>query len=127
MSDRLTILLVIIAAAVVLSAVANALLRRRSQIVRIDPADLAPSSQVIVFTSPYCHGCRQWLDALAEDNVTTQAIDIAKRPDAAARYRINSTPRIAVVDVKGIVLREFDHYAPRRSDLDVIGRLVAAA
>ena len=55
------------------------------------------------------------------------AIDIGEQPEAAAKYRINSTPRVAVIDESGSVLREFDHYAPRRSDLDQIIRLTRAA
>jgi hypothetical protein len=127
MADRLLVLLAIFVAVCIVSVIANALLRRRHHIDRIDRADLREGAQVVVFTSPYCHGCRQWLDALGEDAVDAQAIDISERPDAAARYRISHTPRVAVVDRTGAVLREFDHYAPRRSDLDAIGRLVTAA
>lgn len=125
--DRALILAAILAAVCIASVFARAVVRRRHHIERIDPADFAPGSSVVVFTSPYCHGCRQWLDALEEDAVTAHAIDISERPDAAARYRISSTPRIAVVEPSGAVVREFDHYSPRRSDLDQIVRLASAA
>lgn len=121
--DRALLLAVIIASVCVFSVIARAAIRRRHHIELIDTADFAPGSSVVLFTSPYCHGCREWLDALDEDGVSVHAIDIGERPDAAARYRISSTPRVAVIDKSGGVLREFDHYAPRRSDLDQIIRL----
>lgn len=124
--DRALLLAIIVIAVCVVSVIARAAIRRRHHIERIDVADFEPGSQVVVFTSPYCHGCRQWLDALAEDDVKAHAIDIGERPEAAAKYRINSTPRIAVISGDGTVLREFDHYAPRRSDLDSLLRLTAS-
>ncbi|MFT4049580.1 MAG: hypothetical protein QM648_07050 [Solirubrobacterales bacterium] len=126
MSERLVILAIIVASAALVGALANVAIRRRHHIDRIDAGDFAPGSGVVVFTSPYCHGCRQWLEALAEDGQTTATIDIAERPEAAARYRITSTPRVVVVDGSGTVLREFHHYAPRRSDLDQIAKLASA-
>jgi hypothetical protein len=125
--DRVLLLAIIVAAACVVSVFARAAIRRRHHIERIAVEDFAPGSQVVVFTSPYCHGCRQWLDALSEDDVVADAIDIGERPEAAAKYRITSTPRVAVVDGSGSVLREFFHYAPRRSDLDQIIRLTRSA
>ncbi|MGH2958000.1 MAG: hypothetical protein ACRDKE_00225, partial [Solirubrobacterales bacterium] len=124
--DRALLLAIIIAAVCVFSILARAAIRRRHHIESIEAADFPTGSKVVVFTSPYCHGCRQWLDALGEDDVSVHAIDIGERPDAAAKYRISSTPRVAVIDETGAVLREFDHYAPRRSDLDQIIRLTRA-
>lgn len=121
--DRALLLAIIVASVCVLSVVARAAIKRRHHIELIDAEDFAPGSSVVVFTSPYCHGCREWLDALGEDGVSAHAIDIGERPDAAAKYRISSTPRVAVIDDSGAVLREFHHYAPRRSDLDQIIRL----
>jgi hypothetical protein len=124
--SRLLVLAAIFVAVVIVSSIVKAILRQRHHIEAIDRADLEPGAQVVVFTSPYCHGCRQWLDALEAEDVRAQAIDISVRPDAAARYRVGVTPRIAVVDPdRGAVLREFDHYSPRRHDLDAIARLVA--
>ena len=124
--DRLLVVAVIIVAVSIFSVILRALLRRRHAITAIDADDLEPGARVIVFTSPYCHGCRQWLDALDAEHVAAQAIDISERPDAAAKYRVGVTPRIAVVgESGGAVLREFDHYSPRRHDLDAIARLVA--
>ncbi|MBJ7458814.1 MAG: glutaredoxin family protein [Thermoleophilaceae bacterium] len=125
--DRALLLLIIVVVVCVFSAFARAAIRRRHHIEQFEVGDFAPGTQVIVFTSPYCHGCRQWLDALEEDTMRVEAIDIAERPQAAARYRINSTPRVAVIDDSGSVLREFSHYEPRRSDLDQIIRLTRAA
>lgn len=125
--DRALLLAIIVIAVSVFSVFARAAIRRRHHIERIDTEDFEPGSKVVVFTSPYCHGCRQWLDALTEDNVVAHAIDIGEQPDMAAKYRISSTPRIAVVDASGGVMREFDHYAPRQSDLDQIIRLSRAA
>ena len=125
--DRALLLAIIVVAVSVVSAFARAAIRRRHHIEQIDDADFEPGTRVIVFTSPYCHGCRQWLDALEEDTMRVQAIDIGEHPQAAAKYRINSTPRVAVIDEKGSVLREFSHYEPRRSDLDQIIRLTRAA
>lgn len=127
MSERLLILAAVIVCAALLSAAVKAATRRRKQIARIDESDLEDdTARVVVFTSPYCHGCRQWLTALGEDGVSATTIDIAKRPDAAARYSITSTPRIVVVGAEGAVLREFHHHEPRRSDLDQIQRLLAS-
>ncbi|MBJ7354762.1 MAG: hypothetical protein JHC98_08060 [Thermoleophilaceae bacterium] len=125
--DRAILLAVIVAAVCVLSVFARAAIRRRHHIEQIDTSDFESGSNVVVFTSPYCHGCRQWLDALSEDNVVAHAIDIGEQPGMAAKYRISSTPRIAVVDSSGSVLREFNHYAPRQSDLDQIIRLARAS
>lgn len=103
--DRALLLAIILASVCVFSVVAHAAIKRRHHIDLIDAADYAPGSRVVVFTSPYCHGCRQWLDALEEDGVSTHAIDIGERPDAAAKYRISSTPRVAVIDDSGSVVR----------------------
>jgi hypothetical protein len=124
--DRAVLLAIIVIAVCIVSVIARAAIRRRHHIDRIDDGDFAPGSDVVVFTSPYCHGCRQWLDALNEDEISAHAIDIGEQPEAAAKYRISSTPRVAVIDASGSVLREFDHYAPRRSDLDQILRLTRA-
>jgi hypothetical protein len=124
--DRALLLAIIVIAVCAVSVFARAAIRRRHHIERIDPADFAPGAQVVVFTSPYCHGCRQWLDALEQDGVVAAAIDIGERPEAAAKYRISSTPRVAVVAADGAVVREFNHYAPRRSDLDSVLRLTSA-
>lgn len=125
--DRALLLVVIVVAVSVISVIARAAIRRRHHLEQIDTVDFEPGSKVVVFTSPYCHGCRQWLDALSEDEVVAHAIDIGERPEAAAKYRISSTPRVAVIDDTGGVLREFNHHSPRRSDLDQILRLTRAA
>lgn len=78
----------------------------------------------VVFTSPYCHGCRLWLEELAARDVPIHTIDIAEHPASAARYRISATPRVMVVEATaGTVVSEFDHYTPRRHDLDAVERL----
>lgn len=129
--DRLLILAAIVATVIVVSAIARALLKRRHAISRIDLADIAGAEgavATVVFTSLFCHGCKQWIDALGEGDLRPYAVDIGARPDAAARYKINATPRVAVVRTSdGVVLREFDHYTPRQHDLDAISRLISAA
>ncbi|MGB0873583.1 MAG: hypothetical protein ACPHCI_00400 [Solirubrobacterales bacterium] len=102
--------------------------KRRHAIARISLGDLAGHSAdplVVIFTSPYCHGCRLWIEELTEREAPTHAIDLAEHPEAAARYRINHTPRVAVVrSATGVVIKEFDHYTPRRHDLDSIVKLL---
>lgn len=118
MGERLLILGAIVACAAILGMLLNALIRKRHHIDRIDPAELAGGERVVLFTSPYCHGCKQWLEALDEAAIGVKTIDIAARPDAAARYKISSTPRVVALAADGDVLGEFHHYEPRESDLD---------
>lgn len=125
MSERLQIVLVIVVCAGVLGALANAAIKRRHLIDAIDPGELTNGARVVLFTSPYCHGCKQWSEAFNEDSIAAVRIDISERPDAAARYRISSTPRVVVTEASGKVLKEFHHYEPRRSDLDQIIRLAS--
>lgn len=124
--DRLLILAVVIASIAIVSAVVRATIGRRRNIERIASEDFAPGTNVVLFTSPYCHGCRQWLDALDGDGVTTTTIDIGSRPQTAATYGISSTPRLVVIDREGTVRGDFAHHTPRRSDLDEIVRLANA-
>lgn len=128
--DRSIVLVLLVVLIVAVSLTARALSKRRHAIAQIDLADLGsddPDPVVVVFTSPYCHGCRQWIDELAERSLPAHAIDLAEYPGAAARYKINATPRIAVTSSRtGVVLKEFDHYTPRRHDLDAIERIVNA-
>lgn len=128
--ERLLILAVILVFVVVVSTIARAYFRRRHAIPQLALADIAGADgevATVVFTSPYCHGCRQWIDALDERELQPFAIDIRETPTAAARYKINATPRVAVVrTADGVVLREFDHYTPRQHDLDAITRLISA-
>jgi hypothetical protein len=125
MPERILILIALVIFAALLSAMIKAFVRRRHHIEQIDPGELGPDggTGVVVFTSPYCHGCREWIAALEQDSIATTRIDVAERPDAAARYRITTTPRVVVVEPSGAVLREFHHHEPRRSDLDQIVRL----
>jgi hypothetical protein len=131
MMDRLLVIAGIVVVVIIVSAIAKPLLRRRHAIPHIDLADISDADgdvATVVFTSPFCHGCRQWIEALGDSELRPYAIDIGARPDAAARYRINATPRVAVVRTRdGTVLREFDHYTPRQHDLDAISRLISAA
>lgn len=128
--DRPIVLVLLVVLIIVVSLAARFLSKRRHAIAQIDLADLGssdPDPVVVVFTSPYCHGCRQWIDELAERSLPTHAIDLAEYPGAAARYKINATPRVAVTSSRtGVVLKEFDHYTPRRHDLDAIERIVNA-
>ncbi|MFY9264405.1 MAG: thioredoxin domain-containing protein [Solirubrobacterales bacterium] len=125
MADRLIVLTAIAVAIAVVTIVARAVLHRRHALRVIDPADIgAPESDtLVIFTSPFCHGCRQWVDALSGRSVTPVQIDVAEHPVLAAKYKINVTPRVALVRAgDGVVRGEWDHYTPREHDLDAIGR-----
>lgn len=128
--DRPLLLALLVALIVVVSLTARVISRRRHAIAQIDLPDLAGDGRdpvVVVFTSPYCHGCRQWIEELEERDLPAHAIDLGENPGAAARYKINATPRVAVTSSRtGVVLKEFDHYTPRRHDLDAIERIVNA-
>ncbi|MBI5310666.1 MAG: hypothetical protein HZB14_06525 [Actinobacteria bacterium] len=121
--DRGIILLALVVVTVAFSLAFRALSHRRHAIGTIDPEHLSEASQsgrrAVVFTSPYCHGCREWIDALGDEGQTPLVLDVVAHPELAARYRINSTPRVAVVDTAdGTVLREWDHYTPRAHDVE---------
>lgn len=121
--ERVLVLIAITVAVAVVTVVARIVSHRRHALVRIEPADIGHGvgPAVVVFTSPYCHGCAEWLRELGDRAI---AID-ASAPGIAAKYRINATPRVAVVNsADGTVLREFDHYTPRRHDLDAIERML---
>lgn len=126
--DRLLLLALLLGLIVIVSLTVRVISKRRHAIAQIDLADLGSDGDdpiVVVFTSPYCHGCRQWIEELEARDLPAHPIDLAKNPGAAARYKINATPRVAVTSAQtGAVLREFDHYTPRRHDLDAIERLV---
>lgn len=128
--DRFVLAGLLVAAVVIVSIAVRLISRRRHALPQIDPAELAGSTgpnAAVIFTSPYCHGCKQWIEQLGEAGVSPLQIDIAQRPDAAARYRINATPRIAVVRVAdGAVLREFTHYTPRAHDIDAVRALAGS-
>lgn len=127
--DRVLILLVLVLVTVVISLAFRSLSHRKHAIGSIDPEHLTGAGgddrTAVVFTSPYCHGCREWIDALENEGRSPLVLDVIQRPELAARYRINSTPRVAVVDVaSGSVLREWDHYAPRAHDVERVVALL---
>jgi glutaredoxin len=126
-ADRLLVLAAIVVAVAIVSVVARVLLRRRHALIRLELADIAGADGdpvTVVFTSPRCHGCRQWIAALEAGGVAPHTIDLAEHPQAANRYKISATPRVAVVRPgDGSVLREFDHYSPRAHDLEAIWKL----
>lgn len=128
--DRSLILIALVAVTLVVSFVFRTLAHRRHAIGSIDVEHLAGAPggprTAVVFTSPYCHGCREWIDALEQEGRSPLVLDVVSRPELAARYRINSTPRIAVVDTaSGEVLREWDHYTPRAHDVERVVALIA--
>lgn len=126
--DRGLTLVAIAALTLAVSLVFRALSHRRHAIRSIDPAHLADARgplAAVVFTSPFCHGCREWIDALTAHGLAPLALDVVARPELAARYRINATPRIAVVrTADGEVLGEWDHYSPRAHDVDRVVSLL---
>jgi hypothetical protein len=126
--NRVIVLAAIVAATLLVTVVARTLLHRRHAIGSIDPAYLVGASRprtAVVFTSPFCHGCREWIDVLTEHGAPPLTLDVVARPELAARYRINVTPRVVVVNTDGgEVLSEWDHYAPRAHDVERVIRLV---
>ncbi|MBK5230026.1 MAG: hypothetical protein JJE27_02525 [Thermoleophilia bacterium] len=125
---RVIVLAAIVAVILLVTVVARTLLHRRHAIGSIDAAHLDGAARprtVVIFTSPFCHGCRQWIDTLTEQGVVPLALDVVARPELAARYRINVTPRVAVVNTPdGAVLGEWDHYTPRAHDVERVLRLI---
>jgi hypothetical protein len=129
--DRL-ILVAVLAGVVVAVSLAIRWATDRHRALRwIDPDDLGDGSGgrvALVFTSPYCHGCKLWVEMLGERGIDAVTIDVSLRPDLAARYKINSTPRVAVVRRRdGEVLRDISHYTPREHDLDAVSSLLVRA
>lgn len=122
--------LLILAAVVLCVSVASVLIRRaltkRRAILWIDPQDIDSRARIVVFTSPYCHGCQQWVEEFGRQQLNVATINIGERPESAARYGVNSTPRVVVVEDGGAVLGEFHHHTPRLSDLDEIRQLLAS-
>ncbi|MFY9489086.1 MAG: hypothetical protein WAP35_10400 [Solirubrobacterales bacterium] len=121
MSDRLIVLAAIAVGIAIVTLIARAALHRRHALRMIDPADIGRPTvdSLVVFTSPYCHGCRQWVDAIEDLGVEPIQIDVAARPELASKYKISVTPRVVAVRASdGIVLSEWDHYSPRPHDLD---------
>ncbi|MBJ7348371.1 MAG: hypothetical protein JHC87_07355 [Thermoleophilaceae bacterium] len=126
--DRLAIAALLVGTVVVLSFAFRWASNRRHSLQRIDPAEFdggTDARAVVIFTSPYCHGCKQWIEQLGDAGVVPIEINLGERPEAAAQYKIHTTPRVAVVrTVDGDVLREFTHYAPRAHDVDSVVALV---
>ncbi len=129
--DRLILVAVLAAVVVTVSLAIRWAANRRRALHRIDPGDLGdgPDGRVaLVFTSPYCHGCRLWVEMLGERGIEPVTIDVSQRPELAARYKITATPRVAVVRRRdGEVLRDISHYTPREHDLDAVSSLLARA
>lgn len=126
--DRAIVLATVVVATTLLAALLRNLLHRRHAIGLIDPVYLAGVTAprtAVVFTSPFCHGCREWIDALAQRGATPVTLDVIERPELAALYKINTTPRVAVVETAdGEVLGEWDHYTPRAHDVDGVLKLI---
>lgn len=130
--DRLLLAAVLVVVVVAISLIIRYAAHLRHAIHWIDPTDLgnvgdgADANVAVVFTSPYCHGCRQWVEELDTRGISAVTIDVAQHPQLAARYKINSTPRVAVVRRSdGEVLRDIAHYTPREHDLDAVSAAIA--
>jgi hypothetical protein len=127
--DRLLLAAVLVVVVVGVSLAIRYVAHLRHAIHWIDPADLGDGAEprvAIVFTSPYCHGCRQWVEELSTREISAVTIDVAQQPQLAARYKVNSTPRVAVVRRSdGEVLRDLSHYTPREHDLDAVSAAIA--
>lgn len=81
---------------------------RGSDAVTIDGLDLASGITLVQFSSEFCAPCRataRVLDELAEqhDDVRHVELDVAERPELAARFGILQTPTTIVLDGSGRV------------------------
>lgn len=76
---------------------------------------------LVQFSTPTCARCpgtRRQLDAVAaeHDGVVRLEIDVADRPEVAARYNVLQTPTVLLVDGDGTVRTRFGG-PPRRDEL----------
>jgi len=100
-----------------LVTLATAAFRRRragrSLPARIEPADFhldgAVGAATVVFTSPYCHACQEWLRELDAARVPVHRVNVATHAVLAGRYEINATPAVLSVELpSGRVLAAYD-------------------
>ncbi len=73
---------------------------------RLDGVDLAPGATLVQFSSAYCAPCRATARVLGELAAARQGVahvelDVAERPELAARFRVLQTPTTLVLDPEG--------------------------
>lgn len=97
---------------------------------RVDPADFGlergAGTAVVLFSSPYCLGCRQWAQALEDTGTPYLRFDVRERPDLARRYRVRQTPLVLAVRGSGEVAAAYDE-EPRPGDVSHVSALVAGS
>jgi hypothetical protein len=96
---------------------------------RVDPEDFGLGGEdgvaAVVFSSPYCLGCREWTQALRDTSTPHRVVDVRERPDLARRYRVRHTPLVlAVRGDSGEVAAAYDA-EPTAGDVNHVAALVA--
>lgn len=99
--DRFLIALALVALVLAAVAVYRRRAGRRRLPARVAPADAGLEGRegvgVVAFTGPYCLTCNEWKRELGEAGVWVHEIDVAARPDLAARYAVRATPVVLAV------------------------------
>jgi thiol-disulfide isomerase/thioredoxin len=107
--------------------------RRGGGHLRFDPADadapqLGPRATLVQFSTEMCTRCpqvRRMLTRVAADHEGLDHIevDLTRRPDLSARYRVLQTPTTFVVDRSGAVRARFNGIPPHHALTEAIAAL----
>jgi thiol-disulfide isomerase/thioredoxin len=74
---------------------------------RVDNVELGGRATLLQLSSEVCAPCRataRVLEGLSSDDIRHIEIDIADRPDLAARFNVLQTPTTLILDAHGAVL-----------------------
>ncbi|AYF96822.1 thioredoxin family protein [Protaetiibacter intestinalis] len=98
----------------------------------IDGVELASEATLVQFSSEYCTPCRataRVLDELAatREGVAHVELDVAERPELAARFDILQTPTTLVLDRTGRIRARIGGAVRREALLAELDRLTVAA
>ena len=76
-----------------------------------------PSSEVILYCTPWCPDCRRAREWLKQNKVAYQEIDISKDRDAAARVRgwAKGNETTPTIDCHGTIIVNFDEPALKKA------------
>jgi hypothetical protein len=128
MGLRLLVVAVLILA---VGGLAGAYRLRRTRDAAIDPLALPPlpgelrsgNATWVVFTAPYCATCgpvRERIGRL-DPTATVVEVDVADRPDLAARYRVRTAPTVLFAGANGNIQARFVGNVPD-ADLAAVRR-----
>ncbi|MFT4028372.1 MAG: thioredoxin family protein [Protaetiibacter sp.] len=97
----------------------------------IEGVDLAPGATLVQFSSEYCAPCRataRLLDEIAgtREGIAHVELDVAERPELAARFGILQTPTTLVVDGEGRVLARIGGSVRRDTLVAELDRLLGS-